>query len=85
MRFVDFVPAVSGVKEQNLQGGVLRPGEATLSKMYKQILDASQVAKLPEPAGVNEKIAALRQQAAPLQAGYEAAQEKFDAACGVRV
>lgn len=79
-RFVDFVPAVSGVKEQNLQGGVLRPGEATLSKMYKQILDASQVAKLPEPAGVNEKIAALRQQAAPLQAGYEAAQEKFDAA-----
>ena len=76
-RFVDFVPSVNGVVGQNIEGGVLRPGSATLSMFYKRVLEASQVAQLPEPAGINEHINALRQQAAPLQEAYEAAEEKY--------
>ena len=79
-RFVDFVPSVNGVVAQNVEGGVLRPGAASLSTFYKRVLEASQVAQLPEPAGINEKIAALRQQAAPLKAVYDAGQEQYDAA-----
>jgi hypothetical protein len=79
-RFVDFVPSVDGVVAGKIEGGVLRPGRATLSDVYKRILDASQVAKLPEPAGINEKIAALQAQAKPLEDAYMACQAAYEEA-----
>ena len=59
-RFVDFVPSVSGVVDGKLEGGALRAGSATLSEVYRRILESSQVASLPEPEGINAKIAELR-------------------------
>jgi len=79
-RFVDFVPSVDGVVGGNVQGGVLRPGRAALSEIYKRILDASQVAQLPEPEGLNEKIAALQAQAKPLEEAYQARQSTYETA-----
>ena len=55
-RFVDFVPSVNGVHEGRVDGGVLRPGSAALSEVYRRILESSQVAELPDPAGLAEKI-----------------------------
>ncbi len=77
-RFVDFVPSIDGVVAGKVEAGVLRPGRATLSEVYKRILDASQVAKLPEPAGVNEKIAALQAQAKPLEDAYMNTQAAYE-------
>jgi hypothetical protein len=79
-RFVDFVPSVNGVHEGKVEGGVLRQGNATLSELYKRILEASQTADLPEPEGVNEKIAALRAKAKTLEEAYFKFGDEFDAA-----
>jgi len=79
-RFVDFVPLVSGVHEGKVEGGVLREGNATLSELYKRILEASQTADLPEPEGVNEKIAVLRAKAKILEEAYFKFGDAFDAA-----
>jgi hypothetical protein len=79
-RFVDFVPSVGGIVGGRMDGGVLRPGSATLSEVYKRILESSQVAQLPEPAGINEKIQQLREQAKPMRESYEKCQEEFDKA-----
>jgi hypothetical protein len=35
-RFVDFVPSVAGVEGAKMAGGVLLPGSATLSELYKR-------------------------------------------------
>jgi hypothetical protein len=78
--FVDFVPDANGVIGANMQGGILRPSSATLSKFYKNILEASQTAVLPEPAGINDRIQRLREQAKPMQAAYEEGQAAFEAA-----
>lgn len=43
-RFVDFVPSVSGVVAGKMDGGILQPGSATLSEIYKRVLESSQVA-----------------------------------------
>jgi hypothetical protein len=41
-------------------------------------LDSSQVAQLPEPEGINERIAQLRQQAAPRREAYERGQQAYE-------
>ncbi len=79
-RFVDFVPSVSGVVGGNVQGGVLRPGRAALSEIYKRVLEASQVAELPEPEGLNAKIAALQAEAKPLEEDYQVHQDAYETA-----
>jgi hypothetical protein len=79
-RFVDFVPSVNGIVAGKVETGVLRPGRATLSDVYKRILDASQVAQLPEPEGINEKIAALQAAAQPLEDAYMSAQTTYEEA-----
>jgi hypothetical protein len=79
-RFVDFVPSVAGVVTGKMSDGLLRPGSATLSEMYKRILEASQVALLPEPAGINEQIQKLSDEAAPMQAAYVQHQDAYLAA-----
>lgn len=79
-RFIDFVPSIDGVVAQNVTGGVMRPGAATLSTIYGRFLDTSQVGKIPEPAGINEQIKKLQEQAAPLQAAYDEHAAAYDAA-----
>jgi hypothetical protein len=78
-RFVDFVPSVNGIHEGKIEGGVLRPGSAALSTIYKRILESSITAQLPEPQGINELIEKLREQAKPMQATYR----EYKAAYGV--
>jgi hypothetical protein len=41
---VDFVPSVHGLHEGKIEGGVVRQSSATLSEIYKRILEASQTA-----------------------------------------
>jgi hypothetical protein len=79
-RFVDFVPSVDGIVAGKMEGGVLRPGSAALSEIYRRILESSQIAQLPEPQGINEQIKALQTQAAPLREAYNSGQEAFEAA-----
>lgn len=79
-RFVDFVPSSDGVVGGDLRGGVLRPGRAALSDVYKRVLDASQVAQIPEPAGIDEQLATLQAQAKPLEDAYMAAQTSYEEA-----
>ena len=79
-RFVDFVPSVNGVVGGKMDGGVLRPSSATLSELYKRILESSQVAQLPEPAGINEKIQQLREQLKPMRAAYDEYQPIYEKA-----
>ena len=70
-RFVDFVPSVNGIVGGKIDsGGVLRPGSASLSTIYGQILEASAVADLPDPPGIAEKVAAIAQKAAALRENY---------------
>ena len=79
-RFVDFVPSVNGVHEGRVDGGVLRPGSAALSEVYRRILESSQVAELPDPAGLAEKIAKLREEAKPMQEAYFKHQDAYTTA-----
>jgi hypothetical protein len=79
-RFVDFVPSVDGIVGGNMSGGVLRPGSATLSEVYKRILEASQAAEIPQPEGIDERIKQLSDQATPMKAAYDAARDAYDAA-----
>jgi hypothetical protein len=79
-RFVDFVPSVNGIHAGKIEGGVLRPGSASLSTIYKRVLESSITAQLPEPQGINEQIAKLREQAKPLQDAYRESKAAYDAA-----
>jgi hypothetical protein len=79
-RFVDFVPSVDGVIGGKVEDGVLRPSSATLSEFYKRILEASQVAQIAEPAGIDEKIKQLRDQLKPMQEGYDDYANRYDEA-----
>lgn len=79
-RFVDFVPSVNGIHEGKIEGGVLRPGSAALSGIYKRILESSITAQLPAPQGINELIEKLREQAKPMQAAYREFKLAYDVA-----
>jgi hypothetical protein len=79
-RSVDFVASVNGVHEGKIEGGVLRPGTASLSSIYKRVLESSITAQLPEPQGINELIAKLREEAKPMQAAYREHRAAYDAA-----
>jgi hypothetical protein len=69
-RYVDFVPSVNGVVGGNISAGVLRPGSAQLSSIYKKVLDSAQIAEIPQPAEIDAKIAALAEKAKPMEAPY---------------
>jgi hypothetical protein len=79
-RFVDFAPSVNGIYEGKIDGGVVRPGSAALSEIYKRVLESSTTAQLPEPQGINEQIAKLREQAKPMQDAYRESKAAYDAA-----
>lgn len=79
-RFVDFVPSVDGVVNGKIDGGILRAGSATLSEIYKRVLESSQVAMLPEPEGIDQKVAELQAKATPLKDAYDKYQEEYFAA-----
>jgi hypothetical protein len=82
-RFVDFVPSVNGLVGGKIDsGGVLRPGSASLSTVYGHILEASQVADLPDPPGTAEKIAAIGQKAAALRDNYSKYSADYQSANG---
>jgi len=84
-RFVDFVPSIDGVNGGNLKDGVLRPSVATLSDFYKRVLESSQVAQLPEPAGINARIQQMTDQLKPMKPGYNEHAEAYEAAKAVYV
>jgi len=84
-RFVDFVPSVNGIHEGKVEGGVLRPGNAALSTIYKRVLESSITAQLPEPQGINEQIEKLREEVKPMQAAYRENKAAYDAAKEVYV
>lgn len=84
-RFIDFVPSASGVKEGDFAGAVLRPGEASLSKNYRRILDAALPAELPQPEGIQAKVDELVAKAEPLKAKYDDYQAKYEAARKTRI
>jgi hypothetical protein len=77
---MNFVPSVNGIIEGKVEAGNLRPSSEPLSEIYRRILDSSQVAELPQPEGIDEKIAALQAQAAPLQESYDKFSEEYDIA-----
>jgi hypothetical protein len=77
---VDFVPSVNGIIGGEDKDGTFRPSSEPLSKIYKKMLEVSDVAELPQPEGIDEKIAALQAQAAPLQESYDKFSEEYDIA-----
>lgn len=79
-KFADFIPSVNGVVEGKVEGGILRPGSAGLSTIYKRILESSQVVELPQSEEVSKKISALQAQAAPLQENYQKLSDEYDIA-----
>jgi hypothetical protein len=84
-KFIDFVPSTDGVREGEFDNGVLKPSSATLSNTYKEILESGLPAELPQPEGINEKIAALVAQAEPMKAAYDEHRKAYMAAQAARI